>query len=404
MLSSAFPALCSATPGEIQEERLPDLKHLVVFDDSAASVSGSAGKFYFGTRMDEKQKQFKFTSGTTAIVSTLVEEKCTALHGVPTHFLGVLSEVEERRKSGQGLDLSRLRTGIAAGTSMPIDLMKQLMAKMNLTDLTVAYGMTETSPVSFQTTPVDSVVHRVETVGKVHPHVRAKIVDNDGNIVPVHTPGELLVAGYLVQEGYWNDAEQTASVMKTDEDGTLWMYTGDEGVMDEDGYLRIVGRIKDIILRGGENLFPVQIENVLTDHPSIREAATVAVPDAKYGEVVGAWIVLEPNSQMSREDVRQVVWEECTGMGMVCRAEDELGFRDSSPVAEQEKGSPDVDVDEYEDHGDADVEEGRRNAPGTQSGPSGRWRKRDVDVKSAEPLGLEQTDEHRLRKTLNSHM
>jgi len=187
--------------------------------------------------------------------------------------------------------------------------MKQLRAKMNLTDLTVAYGMTETSPVSFQTTPSDTVLQRVETVGKVHPHVRAKIVDTHGNVVPVNTPGELLVTGYLVQKGYWADAEQSASVMKLDDEGTLWMHTGDEGVMDEDGYLRIVGRIKDIIVRGGENLFPVQIENVLTAHPSIREAATVSVPDTKYGEVVGAWIVLEPNSHMSREDVRRIVWE-----------------------------------------------------------------------------------------------
>ncbi|KAH8101930.1 acetyl-CoA synthetase-like protein [Cristinia sonorae] len=402
MLSSALPSLLTAAPGEIQEEVLPDLKHLVVFDDMAMDVnrrtSQSSGAIDWRETKaavdfreillwNENGRENKvvheighslqkddvvnlqFTSGTTgapkavslthsnllnngilignamritsqdilcnvpplfhcnlafwthgscivypspvynpsAIVSTVVEEKCTALHGVPTHFLGVLSEVEERRKNGENLDMSRLRTGIAAGSSIPMDLMKQLRAKMNLTDLTIAYGMTETSPVSFQTTPSDPIIKRVETVGKIHPHVKAKIVDDAGKVVPVNTPGELLVAGYLLQKGYWNDKKQTASVMKKDEEGTLWMHTGDEGVMDEEGYLRIVGRRKDIIIRGGENLFPVQIENVLTEHPSIREAAVVSVPDAKYGEVVGAWIVLEPNTKMSREDVRHIV-------------------------------------------------------------------------------------------------
>ncbi|KAL4245504.1 Acyl-CoA synthetase [Abortiporus biennis] len=255
------------------------------------------------------------------IVDAVAQEQCTALHGVPTHFLGVLGELEKRREMGEILDLSRLRTGIAAGSPIPIDLMKQLISKMNLTELTNAYGMTETSPVSFQTTTHDPLLKRVETVGKIHPHVKAKVVDHDGNIVPVGTPGELLVSGYLLQKGYWEDVEQTDNVMKEDEEGTLWMHTGDEAIMDEEGYLKIVGRIKDIIIRGGENLFPVQIENVLTAHPSIREAAIVAVPDTRYGEVVGAWIVLEDHHHhhqqetssgsisMSREDVRKVVAE-----------------------------------------------------------------------------------------------
>ncbi|KAJ2918969.1 hypothetical protein MD484_g1453, partial [Candolleomyces efflorescens] len=225
-----------------------------------------------------------------AIVDAVVEERCTALHGVPTHFLGVLSEVEKRKKWGANLDFSSLRTGIAAGTSIPIDLMKTLVKDLNLSELTVAYGMTETSPVSFQTTPADPLIKRVETVGKIHPHVKAKIVDHDGNVVPLNTPGELLVSGYLLQKGYWQDEIHTQQAMKKDEKGTLWMHTGDEAVMDEEGYVRIVGRVKDIIIRGGENLFPVQIENTLTAHHSIREAAVVAVPDPKYGEVVGAWI------------------------------------------------------------------------------------------------------------------
>ncbi|KAI0711385.1 acyl-CoA synthetase [Earliella scabrosa] len=272
-----------------------------------------------------------------AIVDAVSEERCTALHGVPTHFLGVLAEVQRRRDEGQAVDTRNLRyvrpapllftdrrransgaspslvrvrrTGIAAGSPIPIDLMKQLIEKLNLTELTVAYGMTETSPVSFQSTPDDPVIKRVETVGKVLPHVRAKVVDQEGRVVPVGKPGELLVAGYPLQKGYWNDEEQTAQVMKRDAEGTLWMHTGDEGIMDDEGYLRIVGRIKDIIIRGGENLFPVQIENVLTAHAEIREAAVVSVPDPKYGEVVGAWIVREPSTGITKESVRRVVAE-----------------------------------------------------------------------------------------------
>ncbi|KAJ7600696.1 hypothetical protein C8J56DRAFT_911002 [Mycena floridula] len=243
-----------------------------------------------------------------AVVDAVVAERCTALHGVPTHFLGILSEVEKRQANGEQVDLSSLRTGIAAGSPIPIELMKKLISKLNLRDLSNAYGMTETSPVSFQTTPDDPIVKRVETVGKVQPHVKAKIVDQQGNIVPVETPGELVVAGYLLQSGYWQDPAQTEAVMRTDpEDSTLWIYTGDEGILDKDGYLRIVGRIKDIIIRGGENLFPVQIENALTTNPAIHEAAAVAVPDGKYGEVVGAWIVRAPGTSISAEEVRKTV-------------------------------------------------------------------------------------------------
>ncbi|OJT03473.1 hypothetical protein TRAPUB_5892 [Trametes pubescens] len=239
-----------------------------------------------------------------AIVDAVAQERCTALHGVPTHFLGVLAEVQRRRTDGENVDTRSLRTGIAAGSPIPIDLMKQLIEKLNLIELTVAYGMSASQPL---TTPDDPVIKRVETVGRILPHVKAKIVDLEGRVVPVETPGEILVAGYLLQKGYWNDPEQTARVMQTDEEKTLWMHTGDEGIMDEEGYLRIVGRIKDIIIRGGENLFPVQIENVLTAHPHIREAAVVAVPDPKYGEVVGAWIVREAQTAMSKEETRRIV-------------------------------------------------------------------------------------------------
>lgn len=243
-----------------------------------------------------------------SIVDAVMQEKCTALHGVPTHFLGVLSEIEKRKKEGETVDFRSLRTGIAAGTSIPIDLMRTLVSELNLTELTVAYGMTETSPVSFQTTPADPLIKRVETVGKIHPHVKAKVVDNDGKVVPIGKAGELLVSGYLLQKGYWKDERHTNEAMKRDENGTLWMHTGDEAVMDAEGYVRIVGRVKDLIIRGGENLFPVQIENTLTEHHSIREAAVVAVPDPKFGEVVGAWIVREPGTDaLGREEIRALV-------------------------------------------------------------------------------------------------
>ncbi|KAG1815244.1 acetyl-CoA synthetase-like protein [Suillus subaureus] len=240
-----------------------------------------------------------------AIVDSVVQDRCTALHGVPTHFLGVLAEVQKRQDAGEKLDLSCLRTGIAAGSPIPINLMRQLIEKLNLVDLSIAYGMSEVpiSPVSFQTTPADPIIKRVETVGRVQPHVMAKIIDQDGHIVPVGKPGELCIAGYLVQKGYWEDEEQTQKVMRADpnDPSTVWMHTGDEGIMDEEGYLKIVGRIKDIIIRGGENLFPVQIENALTAHPCVREAAAVSV--------VGAWIVREPSTNISREDVRRTVAE-----------------------------------------------------------------------------------------------
>ncbi|KAI6115111.1 hypothetical protein EV401DRAFT_2073733 [Pisolithus croceorrhizus] len=280
-----------------------------------------------------------------AIVDAVVRERCTVLHGVPTHFLGVLSEVQKRQEAGENLDLSCLRTGIAAGSPVPIDLMNQLINKLNLVDITIAYGMSKpsssarcgltpklfefqlrrgrlpiqlvapavvdsvNSPVSFQTTPADSITKRVETVGRVQPHVKAKVIDREGEVVPVGTPGEICVTGYLLQKGYWENEEQTKKVMRADpkDPSTLWMHTGDEGIMDADGYLRVVGRVKDLIIRGGENLFPVQIENVLVAHPFIREAAAVSVPDAVYGEVVGVWIVLEPGATMTGEEVRKIV-------------------------------------------------------------------------------------------------
>jgi len=224
-----------------------------------------------------------------------------------------------------------------------MELMRRLISELNLTELTIAYGMTETSPVSFQTVPSDPMEKRTETVGRILPNVVAKIVDSNNNIVPIGTPGELRVSGYNVHKGYWNNPEQSAAILTRgpapdDPEGSEleWLSTGDVGVLDEEGYLRsescspvlgatllgasdmnklhaVVGRIKDIIIRGGENLFPAQIENILSAHPVIKEAAAISVPDEKYGEVVGVWIVREhtsicpQSSDITAQDVRSIV-------------------------------------------------------------------------------------------------
>ncbi|KAG8723601.1 hypothetical protein FRC09_002623 [Ceratobasidium sp. 395] len=343
MIKEALPTLSSTRAGQdIDEPELPSLRGVFVVDNTGdrtlfkAQMDGipcavdlaEVANARYGAEPEEEASilqrmdrhdvlNLQFTSGTTglpkavstfdpkAIVQTVSDERCTALHGVPTHFIGVLEELE-RRGTDSGLDMSSLRTGIAAGSPVPIDLMRQLIAKMNLRDLTIAYGMTETSPVSFQTTPDDPLETRVETVGRIHPHVRAKIIGQNGELAPIGTAGELCVAGYLVQKGYWMNPEQTNAVMKRDEEdpNILWMHTGDQAVIDEEGYLKITGRIKDLIIRGGENLSPVQIENCLTSHPDIVEAAAIAVPDARFGEVVGVWILLRRGAApLSQQDV-----------------------------------------------------------------------------------------------------
>ncbi|CUA74535.1 hypothetical protein RSOLAG22IIIB_05595 [Rhizoctonia solani] len=336
----ALPTLAS-TPsgGQIHDPMLPSLRRIFVVDntgdsarfredlhrrpcaidlaDVASAKYGPEPQDQAGRMLDRLLDQhdvinLQFTSGTTGlpkavssfspkeIVRTVSDERCTALHGVPTHFIGVLDELD---RVGSSVDMSSLRTGIAAGSPVPIDLMRKLIERLNLHDLTIAYGMTETSPVSFQTTPYDRLEMRVESVGKVQPHVHAKIIDEHGVIVPVGVPGELCISGYLLQKGYWENPEQTSAVMKNDEEGTLWMHTGDQAVLDQEGYLKITGRIKDLIIRGGENLSPVQIENCLTSHPKIVEAAAIAVPDARFGEVVGVWILLRPDAtSFSRQE------------------------------------------------------------------------------------------------------
>ncbi len=230
-----------------------------------------------------------------AVLETLAREKCTALHGVPTMFIAELDEPEFRT-----FDLSSLRTGIMAGAPCPVELMKRVMEEMHLAEITIAYGMTETGPVSFQTSVDDPVERRVTTVGRVLPHIEIKIVDTDGLVVPRGTTGELLTRGYCVMPGYWNDPERTAKAI----DEAHWIASGDIAVLDEEGYCEIVGRIKDMLIRGGENIFPREIEEFLYTHPKIEEVEVFGVPDEKYGEEVCAWIKLREGESAEEQEMR----------------------------------------------------------------------------------------------------
>lgn len=230
-----------------------------------------------------------------AVLRTVEAEKCTALHGVPTMFIAELDDPDFA-----SFDLSSLRTGIMAGAPCPVELMRRVMSEMHLTDITIAYGMTETGPVSFQTSVDDPVERRVTTVGRVLPHTEVKIVDGDGRIVPRGTAGELLTRGYCVMPEYWNDPERTAKAI----DATHWIASGDIAILDEDGYCQIVGRIKDMLIRGGENIFPREIEEFLYTHPKIEEVEVFGVPDEKYGEEVCAWIKLHGGESATPDEIR----------------------------------------------------------------------------------------------------
>ncbi|MFK7881644.1 AMP-binding protein [Roseobacter sp.] len=211
----------------------------------------------------------------------VADECCTALYGVPTMFVA-----EFGLPDFETFDLSHLRTGIMAGASCPIEVMKKVQAKMNMTEVTIAYGMTETSPVSFQSDVDDPLDKRVSTVGRIHPHVECKVVGADGATLPIGQQGELLTRGYSVMQGYWGDAERTAEAIR---DG--WMNTGDLAIIDAGGYCDITGRVKDMIIRGGENVYPREIEDFLFTHPGIAQVQVFGIPDETLGEVVCAWIV-----------------------------------------------------------------------------------------------------------------
>lgn len=230
-----------------------------------------------------------------AVLETIAQEKCTALHGVPTMFIAELDEPDFK-----SFDLSSLRTGIMAGAPCPVELMKRVMTAMHLSEITIAYGMTETGPVSFQTSVDDPVERRVTTVGRVLPHIEIKIVDDEGRVVPCGTTGELLTRGYCVMPGYWNDPERTAKAI----DEARWIASGDIAILDEEGYCQIVGRIKDMLIRGGENIFPREIEEFLYTHPKIEEVEVFGVPDKKYGEEVCAWIKLREGESAGAQEIR----------------------------------------------------------------------------------------------------
>jgi fatty-acyl-CoA synthase len=236
-----------------------------------------------------------------AVLQTVAAERCTALYGVPTMFIAEL----EHARFGE-FDLSSLRTGIMAGSPCPIAVMRRVVAEMHMPELTICYGMTETSPVSFQTEPDDSLERRVGTVGRVHPHVQVKVVDEDGRVVPRGVAGELWTRGYSVMRGYWGEPERTRDVL----DAGGWMHTGDLAVIDEHGYCNIVGRVKDMIIRGGENISPREIEEFLYRHPAVSDVAVVGVPDPKFGEAVCACVRLREGMSATEEEIREFCREQ----------------------------------------------------------------------------------------------
>ncbi|KAK0611020.1 hypothetical protein B0T14DRAFT_593938 [Immersiella caudata] len=230
------------------------------------------------------------TFDAPATLRAIVSESCTAVHGVPAMFDTLLSLPEAKSLSPSDL---HLRTGIIAGAPVPRHLMELLVSKLGMTEFTSSYGLTEASPTCFNAFTDDPVSVRLSTVGTLMPHAHAKIVDRDGCLVPLGQKGELCIGGYQLQAGYWNNSEKTAEVMVRDASGVLWLHTGDEAVFDEKGYCSITGRFKDIIIRGGENIYPLEIEERLVAHPAISMAVVVGLKDAHYGEAVGAFLGLE---------------------------------------------------------------------------------------------------------------
>jgi fatty-acyl-CoA synthase len=236
-----------------------------------------------------------------ATLRAVAAERCTSLYGVPTMFIAELALPDF-----PSYDLSSLRTGIMAGSPCPVEVMKRVVSEMHMSEVTICYGMTETSPVSAQTRADDDMERRVATVGRVHPYVEVKIVDPEtGLTVPRGATGEMCTRGYSVMLGYWDDPEQTADAI----DQARWMHTGDLAVLDEAGYLNIVGRIKDMIIRGGENVYPREIEEFLYGHPAVEDVQVIGVPDAKYGEEICAWVKLRPGRQLTEQELREF----CTG-------------------------------------------------------------------------------------------
>jgi fatty-acyl-CoA synthase len=234
-----------------------------------------------------------FDAGAT--LGAVASERCTGLYGVPTMFVGLLDHPQFN-----AFDLSSLRTGIMAGSPCPIEVMKKVVTLMHMAEVTIAYGMTETSPVSFQSSVDDPLDKRVSTVGRIHPHVEVKAIGADGAIVTVGEPGELCTRGYSVMKGYWDDEAKTREAI----DAEGWMHTGDLATIDAEGYCKIVGRVKDMVIRGGENVYPREVEEFLYRHPKVREVQVFGIPDPKYGEELCAWIVLKPGQITTEQEIK----------------------------------------------------------------------------------------------------
>lgn len=227
-------------------------------------------------------------------LQTVQDEQCTGLHGVPTMFIAMLEHPEFAK-----FNLQTLRTGIMAGSPCPVEVMRRVIHEMHQSEITIAYGMTETSPVSFQSSTNDPLERRVSTVGRIHPHLEVKIIDADGRIVPRGEKGELLTRGYSVMRGYWNDPQSSAGAV----DDAGWMHTGDLATIDAEGYCNIVGRIKDLIIRGGENIYPREIEEFLFTHPAISDVQIFGVPDRRFGEVICAWVKLSQDGRLNEAEL-----------------------------------------------------------------------------------------------------
>ena len=254
-------------------------------------VMGNLGCLTHGATMVYPAEAFD----PLAVLQTVQDERCTALYGVPTMFI---AELDHPRFAE--FDIRSLRTGIMAGSPCPIEVMKRVQAQMHMTEVTIAYGMTETSPVSTQSATDDPLDKRVSTVGRVQPHLEVKIADEQGRPVPVGVTGELCTRGYSVMQGYWGDPAKTAEAV--DADG--WMHTGDLATMDAEGYVNIVGRLKDMVIRGGENVYPREIEEFLYRHPAVQDVQVVGVPDVKYGEELCAWIKLRDGASATPDEIR----------------------------------------------------------------------------------------------------
>ena len=278
-------------------------------------VMGNLGCLTHGATMVYPAEAFE----PLAVLEAVAREQCTALYGVPTMFIAMLDHPRFAE-----FDLATLRTGIMAGSPCPIEVMKRVVSQMHMEEVTIAYGMTETSPVSFQSGTDDPLDQRVATVGRIHPHLEVKIVDGEGRIVARGTAGELCTRGYSVMLGYWNDEVRTSEAI----DAAGWMHTGDMAVIDDEGYCRIVGRIKDMVIRGGENIYPREIEEFLYTHPKVLDVQVVGVPDEKYGEELCAWIIPREEGSLGEEEVRQF----CQGQIAHYKIPRYIRFVDSFPM------------------------------------------------------------------------